>query len=166
MQTTAPSPLAISSLARDLDRLAAWNPTAATEIRRAANARYLARTLDCAVLAQEVREITSANRYTDAYLTVEAAEKVGGRPTGYARAASYLLTIPEHARAAVADDANLRTNLSGGRYADNVQGSCLNWQSIATPRAAFLRDLSAFTGQPEKQAKVREAAAAEGVFFL
>jgi hypothetical protein len=71
------------------------------------------------------------NYYTDAALTESAAQTIGGsfgnKPTGYARAAGYLLTVPEEVRSQVASEARIRSNVIGGRYADQVHTVVTNW---------------------------------------
>ena len=66
--------------------------------------------------------------FTDAALEASAVEYRAGGRNGFSRAAHYLLTVPAEARQAVVTDATLATNLSGGRYADNVSSAAARWQ--------------------------------------
>lgn len=125
-----PTAMNCAAYKRMLDTLAEYAPEVAEPLRADLNARYMARTLDALDAQREIRAAESALHNTDAYLTHLAAQTLsGGRPTGTARAARYLLAVPFHARAAVVSDASLCTNMSGGRYADNVECSARRWES-------------------------------------
>lgn len=79
--------------------------------------------------------------YDDATIAQKATETIPGmgRPTGYARAASYLIDVPAFARQAVVSDAHIQSNMCGGRYADAVWTRARDWRSSVRPGAQAAR---------------------------
>lgn len=138
----APTAHEVSYLKGRIAEIAKINTIAADFLVMILNEENAARTFVFSEMRKMVEQVASDLRYTDRALEIEAAQTVGvgGRPTGGARAAGYLLEIPEHARRAVVDAAYLQANCTGMRYADAVHARCATWQREVTEAAASTRD--------------------------
>lgn len=123
--TTAPTTECLRRMNVTLRAMEATAPALVGDTREALREAYRARTLTSSQVGATLADlnrlfIDTFGIYSDEYLTVQAAEYRAGYTNGYSRAAHYLLDAPAANRAAVVAEANLASNMTGSRYADEV----------------------------------------------
>lgn len=122
--TTAPNAHSVDYLKSTIAQISAISTTAADFLVMILNEEYANRTFEFSAMRKMVEQVQADLRYTDKAL--EIAQQ--GPSKGDARAAGYLLAIPEHARRAVVAEAFAQANACGMRYADAVYARADRWQ--------------------------------------